>query len=129
MKIPNLPSWYHCGTWNFSSDDQRGANGPRATTASTWRTASATRASWGRAGEARREPSRKRAPRLVRRIEKGSYAGAVSAIEDAERALALADAASSRSDVDGLVAHLSGAIRAFTAAGDRRRAAMACVRL
>lgn len=50
-------------------------------------------------------------------------------LEDAEKALALADAAQARSDIDGLVAHLSGAIRAFTAAGEKCRAAMACVRL
>lgn len=50
-------------------------------------------------------------------------------VEDAERALELADAALARSDVDGLVAHLSAAIRAFTAADEKCRAAMACVRL
>src|SRR5262245_6964069 len=58
MKIPNLPSWYHRGTWNFSSDDHCGANGPRATTASTWRTASATRASWGVASTVGRNATR-----------------------------------------------------------------------
>jgi tetratricopeptide (TPR) repeat protein len=55
--------------------------------------------------------------------------GAMSDLEDAERALQQADAALARSDVDGLVAHLSGAIRAFTAAGEKCHAAMACVRL
>ncbi len=49
--------------------------------------------------------------------------------EDGERALQFADEAQARSDVDGMVAHLSGAIRAFTATGEKRRAAMACVRL
>jgi tetratricopeptide (TPR) repeat protein len=49
--------------------------------------------------------------------------------EEGERALALADEAYDRFDVDALVAHLSAAIRSFTAAGDRRRAAMACARL
>jgi hypothetical protein len=49
--------------------------------------------------------------------------------EDAQRALELADAAFARSDVDGVVAHLSAAIRGFTAADEKARAAMACVRL
>src|SRR6185436_1264582 len=42
MKTPNLASWYHSGAWNFASDVQFAANGPRATTASTPRTARAT---------------------------------------------------------------------------------------
>src|SRR5882762_11130631 len=42
MKIPNFASWYHCGAWNFASDAQDGANGPRAATTSTRRTVSAT---------------------------------------------------------------------------------------
>src|SRR5436309_2960715 len=42
MKIPNFASWYHCGAWNLASDAQEGANGPRAATASTRRTVSAT---------------------------------------------------------------------------------------
>jgi tetratricopeptide (TPR) repeat protein len=46
-----------------------------------------------------------------------------------ERELERADAAMAVFDVDGLVAHLSAAIRGFTARDDRRRAAMACVRL
>jgi tetratricopeptide (TPR) repeat protein len=50
-------------------------------------------------------------------------------IEEAERALELADLALARSDVDGVVAQLSAAIRGFTAADDSCRAAMACVRL
>lgn len=50
-------------------------------------------------------------------------------IEDAERALELADEALSSSDIEGLVAHLSAAIRGFTAADEKRRAAMTCVRL
>ena len=39
-------------------------------------------------------------------------------IEEAERALELADEAFARFDVDAVVAHLSAAIRGFTAAGD-----------
>lgn len=50
-------------------------------------------------------------------------------IEDGKRALELADDALARLDVDGAVAHLSAAIRCFTAADEKRRAAMACVRL
>jgi tetratricopeptide (TPR) repeat protein len=50
-------------------------------------------------------------------------------IEEAERALELADEASTRMDVEAVVAHVSSAIRGFTAAGDNKRAAMACVRL
>ena len=45
------------------------------------------------------------------------------AIEEAERALELADEAFARFDVEAVVAHLSAAIRGFTAAGDNRRAA------
>jgi tetratricopeptide (TPR) repeat protein len=48
---------------------------------------------------------------------------------DAERALALADDAMASFDVDALLAHLSAAVRGFTAAGDNRRAALACARL
>ena len=47
----------------------------------------------------------------------------------AERALDLADEAIARADVEDAVAHLSAAIRGFTAADDNCRAAMACVRL
>lgn len=50
-------------------------------------------------------------------------------IEEAERALELADEAFTRSDVEGVVAHLSAAVRGFTAAEERCQAAMACVRL
>ena len=50
-------------------------------------------------------------------------------VDDAQRALRLADDAYGCFDIDGVVAHLSAAIRGFTAADDRRRAAMACVRL
>ena len=50
-------------------------------------------------------------------------------VEGAERALALADEAVARLDVEGCVTHLSAAIRDFTAAGEPLRAAMACVRL
>ena len=49
--------------------------------------------------------------------------------EEAERALELADEAFGRYDVEAVVAHLSAAVRGFTAAGDRCRAAMSCVRL
>ncbi|HEY3140095.1 MAG TPA: hypothetical protein VGJ86_03150 [Acidimicrobiales bacterium] len=48
---------------------------------------------------------------------------------EAERALERADEAWARFDVTGVVAHLSAAIRGFTEADDKRRAAMACVRL
>ena len=50
-------------------------------------------------------------------------------IEDAERALAQADDAFARFDLDAVVAHLSAAIREFTAAEKPCQAAMACVRL
>jgi hypothetical protein len=49
--------------------------------------------------------------------------------EQAERALELADEAMARFDVEGVVAHLSAAIRGFTATDEKHRAAMACVRL
>lgn len=48
---------------------------------------------------------------------------------EADRALAAADAAMATFDVEGAVAHLSAAMRALTAGGDRRAAAMVCVRL
>ena len=44
-------------------------------------------------------------------------------------ALQLADGATAAGDVDGAVAHLSAAVRALTAAGDSRQAAMTCARL
>jgi len=50
-------------------------------------------------------------------------------VDDAERALELADEAAARFDVDGVVAHLSTAIRVLTAADEPCRAAMVCVRL
>ena len=48
---------------------------------------------------------------------------------DAQRSLELADEAYARFDVDAVVAHLSAAIRGFTAADDPRAASMACLRL
>ncbi len=41
----------------------------------------------------------------------------------------MADEAAARADVEDAVAHLSAAIRGFTAGGETRQAAMACVRL
>jgi tetratricopeptide (TPR) repeat protein len=52
-----------------------------------------------------------------------------SGAREGELALERADAALAHFDIDGAVAHLSAAVRALTAAGDRRRGAMACVRL
>lgn len=46
-----------------------------------------------------------------------------------EEALASADAALSRLDAEAAVAHLSTAVRGFTASGETCRAAMACARL
>jgi len=51
------------------------------------------------------------------------------AVDEAERALESADEAFGRSDLDGVVAHLSAAIRGFTQAAEPCRAAMACVRM
>lgn len=51
------------------------------------------------------------------------------ATEQAERALREAQEAYVRFDVDAVVAHLSAAIRGFTAADAKCQAAMACVRL
>ncbi|MGQ0805522.1 MAG: hypothetical protein ACT4PI_16890 [Actinomycetota bacterium] len=53
----------------------------------------------------------------------------MSRIEEAERALDLADEAFASSDIEGVVTHLSAAIRDFTAADEKCRAAMVCVRL
>ncbi len=53
----------------------------------------------------------------------------MSEIEEAKRALAQADEAFGRADVEAAVAHLSAAIRRFTASGDKRQAAMSCARL
>jgi tetratricopeptide (TPR) repeat protein len=50
-------------------------------------------------------------------------------IDEAERALELADEAFARFDVEAVITHLSTAIRGFTAADEKRRAAMACVQL
>ena len=49
--------------------------------------------------------------------------------DQAERALELADEAMAQSDVEGVVTHLSAAIRLFTADDAKCRAAMTCVRL
>lgn len=53
----------------------------------------------------------------------------MSTVTDAERSLELAAEARAAFDVDGAVAHLSAALRAFTAAGDVREAAMVCGQL
>jgi hypothetical protein len=55
--------------------------------------------------------------------------GASPPAEAAADALRAADEAFARFDVDAIVAHLSAAVRALTAADDRRAAAMACARL
>jgi tetratricopeptide (TPR) repeat protein len=52
-----------------------------------------------------------------------------TAVRGAEEALRRADDAFANGDVDGVLAHLSAAVRGFTAAGDNRRAALACARL
>lgn len=52
-----------------------------------------------------------------------------SGVAEAQRALEMVDAAWAERDIPGIVAHLSAAVRGFTAAGDSRAAAMACVRL
>ena len=49
--------------------------------------------------------------------------------DDPARQVELAEEALNAFDVDVAAAHLSAAIRGFTAAGDRRRAALACARL
>jgi tetratricopeptide (TPR) repeat protein len=49
--------------------------------------------------------------------------------DDPAAALRLAEKATAAGDIDGVVAHLSAAVRGLTAAGDNRRAAMACARL
>jgi hypothetical protein len=53
----------------------------------------------------------------------------MAGVEAAERALELADEAVARGDAEDAVAHLSAAVRGFTAADEKCRAAMACVRL
>ncbi len=50
-------------------------------------------------------------------------------IDEAERALELVDEAWARFDVEAVITHLSAAIRGFTAADEKCRAAMACVQL
>ena len=55
--------------------------------------------------------------------------GVMPGSDEAEQALALAEAAFGRQAIEEAVAHLSAAIRDFTAADERCRAAMACVRL
>lgn len=52
-----------------------------------------------------------------------------SVVDEGAGHLERAEEALAASDVDTVLDHLSAAIRAFTAAGDHRRAAMACVRL
>ncbi len=54
---------------------------------------------------------------------------ATTELETAEQALTAAADALRSVDVEGAVAHLSAAVRGFTAAGEPRRAAMACVQL
>jgi tetratricopeptide (TPR) repeat protein len=53
----------------------------------------------------------------------------MTASEEAARAIELADEAFARFDLDAMIAHLSAAIRGYTAAGEPCPAAMACVRL
>jgi hypothetical protein len=53
----------------------------------------------------------------------------MTAVDDPERALEQANEAFARFDAEAIVAHLSAAIRGFTASGDHCRAAMTCVRL
>ncbi|MEY2455592.1 MAG: hypothetical protein QOK06_686 [Acidimicrobiaceae bacterium] len=53
----------------------------------------------------------------------------MTASEEAARAIELADDAFARFDLDAMIAHLSAAIRGYTAAGEPCPAAMACVRL
>ncbi|HUQ38997.1 MAG TPA: hypothetical protein VM030_02500 [Acidimicrobiales bacterium] len=50
-------------------------------------------------------------------------------LDDATRAIGLADQAFARFDVEAMITHLSAAIRGFTAAGEPCQAAIACVRL
>ena len=53
----------------------------------------------------------------------------MTTVADAERSLELAAQARGEFDVEGLVTHLSAAMRALTSAGEVRRAAMVCVDL
>lgn len=50
-------------------------------------------------------------------------------VDEASRELELAEEALKAFDADAAATHLSAAIRTFTAAGDRRQAALACTRL
>lgn len=52
-----------------------------------------------------------------------------TSVNEASTHVDLADKATAAGDVDAALEHLSAAIRGFTAAGDRRQAAMTCVRL
>ena len=54
---------------------------------------------------------------------------AVQDAPDPARSMQLAEDAFARFDLDGVIAHLSAAVRGFTAADEPRQAAMACVRL
>lgn len=53
----------------------------------------------------------------------------MTTVADAEAALGRAEQARAAFDIEGLVTHLSAAMRALTVAGERRRAAMVCVDL
>ena len=53
----------------------------------------------------------------------------VQAAESPSRSIELAEEAFARFDLDGVIAHLSAAIRGFTAESSPKEAAMACVRL
>src|SRR4051794_2722516 len=77
-------------------------------------------ASWGRHGRGRKEDGRPMCQR-----------DGMTAVEtgDAELALERAQVALARFEIDATVAHLSAAVRGFTAAGNCRRAAMAGVQL
>jgi tetratricopeptide (TPR) repeat protein len=54
---------------------------------------------------------------------------AATELEEGESALARAEEAYQRFDIEPIISNLSVAVRAFTAAGDNKRAAMTCVRL
>jgi tetratricopeptide (TPR) repeat protein len=61
--------------------------------------------------------------------ELAAYAGQVTDGDEAAAALLRADEAWAAGELDGVVVHLSAAVRAHTADGDNRAAAMACARL
>ena len=68
--------------------------------------------------------------RAVRGAGSGSEQGERAGVgEEGELALERANEAFQRFDVEAMIANLSAALRAFTSAGDNKRAAMACVRL